>query len=164
MTLGTWMRDYLYIPLGGNRVDSKLRLYFNLWIVFLISGLWHGAAWNFILWGAFHGLFLVMDRLFLIKLTSKIGKIPRILLTYFITLIGWVIFRAESLGFAMKYIKNLFTPDGNLFPDYLTNQFVVMMFVGALFYFIVVSKWGRKLEKFFYYTDYVRLNNMFLLV
>jgi len=66
ITLGRWMRDYLYIPLGGNRV-STMRLYFNLWVVFLISGLWHGAAWNFVIWGAFHGLFLVMDKLFLLK-------------------------------------------------------------------------------------------------
>ena len=154
MTLGTWMRDYLYIPLGGNRVNSKLRLYFNLWAVFLISGLWHGAAWNFVVWGAFHGLFLVLDRLFLIKITSKIGKIPRIFFTYIITLIGWVIFRAESLGFAVKYIKNLFTPDGTLLPNYFTNQFVVMMFIGALFSFITISKWGQKLETFFFYKDY----------
>ena len=55
ITLGTWMRNYLYIPLGGNRVDSKLRMYANLWIVFLISGLWHGASWNFVVWGAYHG-------------------------------------------------------------------------------------------------------------
>jgi alginate O-acetyltransferase complex protein AlgI len=58
ITLGAWMRNYLYIPLGGNRV-SNLRLYFNLWIVFLASGLWHGASWNFIIWGAYHGAFLI---------------------------------------------------------------------------------------------------------
>jgi len=67
LTLSRWMKDYLYIPLGGNRVATKRRLYFNLWIVFLISGLWHGAAWTFIIWGAFHGLFLILDRLFLLK-------------------------------------------------------------------------------------------------
>ena len=57
ITLGGFMRDYLYIPLGGNRV-SPVRLYFNLWLVFLLSGLWHGASWNFVIWGAYHGLFL----------------------------------------------------------------------------------------------------------
>lgn len=65
MTLGRWMRDYLYIPLGGNRVNSKARLYFNLCFAFIISGFWHGAAWNFVAWGAFHGLFLILDRIFL---------------------------------------------------------------------------------------------------
>ena len=64
MTLSNWMRDYLYIPLGGNRVNSKSRLYINLWVVFLISGFWHGASWNFIVLGAYHGLFLIFDRLF----------------------------------------------------------------------------------------------------
>jgi len=98
MTLGRWMRDYLYIPLGGNKV-SKPRLYFNLWVVFLISGLWHGAAWNFVVWGAFHGFFLIADRMFLIKLTKPLGKFTNIILTYFITLIGWVLFRADTLGF-----------------------------------------------------------------
>jgi alginate O-acetyltransferase complex protein AlgI len=62
------MKDYLYIPLGGNKVKTKARLYLNLSIVFLISGFWHGAAWNFIAWGAFHGSFLILDRLFLLKL------------------------------------------------------------------------------------------------
>jgi len=62
ITLSNWMRDYLYIPLGGNRVKSKSRLYFNLSIVFLISGFWHGAAWTFIAWGIFHGAFLIFDK------------------------------------------------------------------------------------------------------
>jgi len=73
MTLGSWMRDYLYIPLGGSRVKTKRRMYFNLWFVFLASGLWHGAAWNFVIWGAFHGFFLILDKLFFLKLSNKMG-------------------------------------------------------------------------------------------
>src|SRR5690554_4787370 len=68
ITLSEWMKDYLYIPLGGNRVSSVYRLYFNLIVVFLISGFWHGANWTFIVWGAWHGLFLILDRVFLIKI------------------------------------------------------------------------------------------------
>lgn len=162
ITLGAWMRDYLYIPLGGNRVNSTFRLYFNLWVVFLISGLWHGAAWNFVVWGAFHGFFLVLDRLFLIKLTSKIGKLPRVLLTYLLTLIGWVIFRAESMGFALQYIKNMFSPDGNLLPKDLSNQFFVMLCVGAFFAFFTLNGFGRKVENFFYYTDYRKISHFVL--
>lgn len=71
ITLGNWMRNYLYIPLGGNRVPSKKRLYFNLWFVFLASGLWHGASWSFVVWGAFHGFFLVLERLGLKKFNVK---------------------------------------------------------------------------------------------
>ncbi|MFA6950343.1 MAG: MBOAT family O-acyltransferase, partial [Lentimicrobiaceae bacterium] len=76
ISLGAWMRNYLYIPLGGNRVATKRRLYFNLWFVFLASGLWHGASWSFVLWGAYHGFFLVLERGFLLKVYEKIGKLP----------------------------------------------------------------------------------------
>jgi alginate O-acetyltransferase complex protein AlgI len=72
ITLGRWMRDYLYIPLGGNRVKPA-RLYANLWTVFLLSGFWHGAAWNFIAWGAFHGLFLIVDRLLWLRISRRLA-------------------------------------------------------------------------------------------
>jgi len=144
MTLGRWMRDYLYIPLGGNKV-SQNRLYFNLWVVFLISGLWHGAAWNFVVWGAFHGLFLVADRMFLIKLTSRLGKFPNIALTYFITLIGWVLFRSESLGYAFDYIGRMFAFDGLAEQVYFDPKFNSMMILGAIFGLIAafgnIEKW-----------------------
>jgi alginate O-acetyltransferase complex protein AlgI len=110
ITLGRFMRDYLYIPLGGNRVSAR-RLYFNLWVVFLISGLWHGAAWNFVIWGAFHGLFLVADRMFLLKVFKAIGKVPSIAITFFISLISWVFFRADNLNVAMYYLNKMFSWD-----------------------------------------------------
>ncbi|MDD4148716.1 MAG: MBOAT family protein [Bacteroidales bacterium] len=169
ITLGNWMRDYLYIPIGGNRVKTKFRLYFNLWFVFLISGLWHGSSWNFVIWGAYHGLFLVLDRIFLIKITSKIGKIPRILLTYIITLIGWIIFRAENMSFAFKYVRNLFRIDRNLFldymnsqfridrnlfPDYINNQFRIALLFAVVFSFITIFKLGKKLEEKVFYSQY----------
>ena len=140
MTLGRWMKDYLYIPLGGSRVKTKTRLFFNLWLVFLISGLWHGAAWNFIIWGGFHGLFLVLDRLFLIKFTEKIGKVPSVILTYFITLIGWVLFRATDLTQAWLYISKMFAFEGG-FPAWrFDTQFWVILLVGAFFGFFGVIK------------------------
>ncbi|MBG0783004.1 MAG: MBOAT family protein [Bacteroidales bacterium] len=108
MTLGRWMRDYVYIPLGGNRV-TPLRMYFNLWLVFLISGLWHGAAWNFVVWGAFHGFFLVADRLFLLKFYKAIGKFPSVVITFVITLVGWVLFRAESMNQVWHYTAGMFS-------------------------------------------------------
>jgi alginate O-acetyltransferase complex protein AlgI len=140
MTLGRWMKDYLYIPLGGNRVKTRRRLFFNLWVVFLISGLWHGAAWNFVVWGAFHGLFLVLDRIFLEKFTKKIGKIPSVVLTYFITLIGWVLFRAENFGQVGFYLKSMFSwetsgPAFNPGPE-----FWFTMVVGAFFSFFAIRK------------------------
>ena len=92
------MRDYLYIPLGGSKVKTKQRLYFTLWIVFLLSGLWHGASWNFILWGIFHGFFLVIERVFLGQILEKIGRIPSTLFTFLITMLGWVIFKLETVS------------------------------------------------------------------
>jgi alginate O-acetyltransferase complex protein AlgI len=106
ITLSNWMRDYLYIPLGGNRV-GKARLYANLWAVFLFSGLWHGAAWNFVLWGAFHGAFLVADRLFLMRVLHRMGRVPAMLITYIIVLFGWVLFRADDLAHAADFVSAL---------------------------------------------------------
>ena len=100
------MRDYLYIPLGGNRVSNQ-RMYVNLCIVFFLSGLWHGASWNFVLWGVFHGSFLVLDRIFLIKTTQNWGTIPQVILTFFITLIGWVIFKIENLSDLGSYFGSM---------------------------------------------------------
>lgn len=151
MTLGRWMRDYLYIPLGGNKV-SKSRLYFNLWVVFLISGLWHGAAWNFVVWGAFHGFFLIADRMFLIKLTKPLGKFTNIILTYFITLIGWVLFRADTLGYAFQYIKRMFAFNGVKTSLWLDAKFNTILVIGAIFAFIaafgkIESWWMNVLNK-----------------
>jgi alginate O-acetyltransferase complex protein AlgI len=142
ITLGRFMRDYLYIPLGGNRVSSR-RLYFNLWVVFLISGLWHGAAWNFVIWGAFHGIFLVADRMFLLKLLRRIGKIPAMALTFLISLVSWVFFRADSLVVAWDYLGKMFS--FNFYDDglYFDQRFYSILAVAFFFAF-----WGgfRRIE------------------
>src|SRR6185436_15388515 len=74
ISLTTWIRSYLYIPLGGNR-HGAARTYLNLWLCFLLSGLWHGAAWTFVLWGAWNGLFLTLDRLFLARALQRCGPV-----------------------------------------------------------------------------------------
>jgi alginate O-acetyltransferase complex protein AlgI len=147
MTLGRWMRDYLYIPLGGNRVTLK-RMYFNLWLVFLISGFWHGAAWNFVIWGGFHGFFLIADRLFLLKLYQKIGKFPSVLITFIITLIGWVLFRSESMDQVWHYTAGMFSFSGG--EDILVSSevWITMIFAAAFSfwaYFPVIEHWQAKL-------------------
>ena len=143
ITLGRFMKDYLYIPLGGNRISIP-RMYLNLWMVFLISGLWHGAAWNFVIWGAFHGLFLVLDRLFLLKFYNKIGKIPSIIITFIITLIGWVLFRAQNLGYAWMFIKKMFTPDMEGVTISFDSRFYTILAFAVFFAF-----WGgfKNIEK-----------------
>ena len=147
ISLGRWMRDYLYIPLGGNRVSTR-RMYFNLWFVFLISGFWHGAAWTFVIWGAFHGFFLIADRLFLLKFYSKIGKYPAIVITFVITLVGWVFFRAENLPFALDFIGRMFSfTTGPVV--YMSQKFWIILIIGAFFGFWgsigKVEQWQMKL-------------------
>jgi alginate O-acetyltransferase complex protein AlgI len=136
ISLGRWMRDYLYIPLGGNQVKSKARLYFNLWLVFLISGFWHGAAWNFIVWGAFHGMFLIADRLFLLRITERIGKIPSMMLTYLIVIIGWVFFRSNTIEHSFGFLKAMAGLNKHLFADPITDiKFYIILFIAAIFAF-----------------------------
>jgi len=152
ITLSSWMKDYLYIPLGGNRVSNG-RLYLNLGLVFLLSGLWHGAKWNFVAWGAFHGLFLIADRLFLLRFTERIGRIPSIILTFFIVLIGWVFFRADSLPLALDYLSALFdfgtSTEG---IAQIGRRFWTMGALGAFFSFIGITAFGKQLEQFYQAT------------
>jgi alginate O-acetyltransferase complex protein AlgI len=144
MSLGRWMKSYLYIPLGGNKVN-KQRLYFNLWFVFLLSGLWHGAAWTFVAWGAFHGIFLILDRMFLQKVLDKIGKWPAIGFTFIVTMVGWVIFRSDTMDFAFSFIGKMFSFNfGKLL--YLDTEFFVILVFAVLFSFITAFKLGKKLE------------------
>ena len=153
ITLGTFMRDYLYIPLGGNQV-SKQKVYRNLLIVFLLSGLWHGASWNFIIWGAWHGLFLMIERAFLGNLLKKLPALMSLLYTYFVVLIGWVFFRAETLNEAIVYIKSLF--NFKLQEEFiqLPTEFYLFLFIGVLLSFITLTNMGKQLENFFFYTSY----------
>ena len=149
ITLGSWMRDYLYIPLGGNRVKSKGRLYLNLWVVFLISGLWHGASWNFLLWGGFHGIFLIFDRLFLNRITSFIGTFGRIILTFFIVMMGWVLFRTETLTSALDYYNVLFVFDfGSLHLFTSTKVLYILVIAATLSSLLVYKNLEKRYLKF----------------
>ncbi|TGD78511.1 MBOAT family O-acyltransferase [Hymenobacter wooponensis] len=143
ITLGRWMRDYLYIPLGGNRVKPA-RLYLNLWTVFLLSGFWHGAAWNFIAWGAYHGLFLILDRLFLLRLSRRLGVLS-LVPTFLITVVGWVLFRAESLSAALAYIGRMFSSEWpRPLPD-LSTEFWATLGVASVCAFLAalprIERW-----------------------
>ena len=118
ISLSSWFRDYLYIPLGGNRVKTS-RYYFNLFFTFLISGLWHGASWTFVIWGALHGAYLIIEQVLkpirqkfaqMIKL-DKIPKIHRFIqisITCTLVCFAWIFFRANSISDAMYIVKNLF--------------------------------------------------------
>lgn len=97
ISLSTWFRDYVYIPLGGNRV-SKIKWLRNILIVWLLTGLWHGASWNFILWGIYYGVILIIEKIFLGKYIEKLPRFFRHIYTLFFVVIGWVIFRIEDFS------------------------------------------------------------------
>lgn len=111
ITLSSWMQDYLYIPLGGNRV-AKIRAYLNLWIVFLLSGFWHGASFNFLIWGAWHGLALSLEHRF--RWSQKLPAFFTWALTFVWVTLGWVWFRADGLKEAVLVFEGLFS----VFPSF----------------------------------------------
>ncbi|HNV94927.1 MAG TPA: MBOAT family O-acyltransferase [Bacteroidales bacterium] len=155
ISLGSWMRNYLYIPLGGNKVKSKTRLYFNLWFVFLASGLWHGASWSFVLWGAYHGFFLVIERAFWLKLSEKIGKIPRVIFTFIVVVIGWVFFRIENISDAFVFLKKMFAFKMNGLTNVkLDIEFVFYLTLAIIFSFFVLFDKGQKLQDQVYFKPY----------
>lgn len=149
MTLSFWLRDYLFLPIAystsrkwpknnyfGIKTDKLLYSYAAA-ITFLICGFWHGAAWTFIFWGGYMAFFLIIDRLFLVKWMKKTGRISSIFLTFLFLVIGWVIFRSESLDFAYFYIRRMF-----LFVEmpneiWLNPKFWTMLAIGIFFSF-----WG----------------------
>ena len=135
ITLGAFMRNYLYIPLGGNR-HGTARTYFNLWVVFLLSGLWHGASWNFVLWGAYHGFFLVVERILSrhIPLFDTKRRHPLFVLpTFVILLVGWAIFRIEDIPSCWTFIQRLFAFDFG--KPIFNSQFYVTLIVALIFAF-----------------------------
>ncbi len=108
ISLSAWLRDYLYVPLGGNR-KGRVRTYVNLFIVMLLGGLWHGAAWNFVVWGGLHGLLLAFERAR--GKVSPYGALPAPLqtgVTFTILLVTWVFFRAKNVGHAFQYVTDMF--------------------------------------------------------
>jgi alginate O-acetyltransferase complex protein AlgI len=107
MSLSSWFRDYLYVPLGGNR-GSRAQMYRNLVTVFFLCGLWHGASWNFVIWGVFHGTFLVVERLGLASAVRRLWPPLRHAYLLLVVMIGWVFFRADTLPSALSFLQTMF--------------------------------------------------------
>ncbi|MBR2743618.1 MAG: MBOAT family protein [Clostridia bacterium] len=113
ISLGSWFREYLYIPLGGNRVAVP-RFVINLLIVWAATGIWHGASWNFLIWGLYYGAVLVLEKLFLLKALDKLPAAVRVVYSMFVVMIGWVIFSIEDLASFTAYIGAMFGASGAL--------------------------------------------------
>ncbi|MDK2802909.1 MAG: MBOAT family protein [Oscillospiraceae bacterium] len=132
ITLGDWFKSYVYFPLGGNR-RGLARTILNLIIVWFLTGFWHGANWNFIIWGVYFGIIIIIEKLFLGKVLEKIPSFFQILYTFFLVVIGWVIFEFIDLNNLFIYIKSMFGLNNGGFID----SGSVYLLVSYLFVFIV---------------------------
>lgn len=161
ITLGNWMRDYLYIPLGGNK-GGQVRMFFNLFLVFFLSGLWHGASWNFIVWGCFHGLFLIADRIFLLKFYAAIGKAPSVLITFFIVVMGWVFFRADDMNDACDYFYKLFCFDFSSTTFIFLNDFYFILALAFVFSFAGILNSIKQIQFSVLFKTYSNSKTIFI--
>jgi alginate O-acetyltransferase complex protein AlgI len=134
ISLSRWFRDYLYIPLGGNR-HGAVQTYRNLIVVFVLCGFWHGAAWTFLAWGAYHGALLVVERLGLGAALERVPAPFRHLYALFAILVGWVIFRAEDLTQAAGILRKMMFAEGaaaDAFTPVLTGEETVVLSIGVV--------------------------------
>ena len=137
ISLGTWFKEYLYIPLGGNR-KSPLRTYVNLFIVFLSTGIWHGAKWTFIIWGLWHGIFIIIEKKIGIeKYNKKYEILIRHIYTFLIIIIGWIFFRAENVSYGIKFLKIMFGISKNTKIPYdvmyfLDRKIILILLIGIV--------------------------------
>jgi alginate O-acetyltransferase complex protein AlgI len=163
ISLSTWFRDYLYIPLGGNRRGGT-RTYVNLFIVFFLTGLWHGASWNFVAWGMIHGFFLVLERLGGDKILEKLWKPFQHLYTLFVVAIAWVLFRAVDFSYAWGYYKAMFglneAKTGMYeLSKYMDMEFFIVLLIALLSSARFFKGFGIRFEA---YTDKLKSNKLYI--
>lgn len=130
ISLSTWFRDYVYIPLGGSRVKKIINVR-NILIVWMLTGLWHGASWNFVLWGAYYGILLILEKFILKKYIDKLPNAFKHLYTIILVIIGWLIFAFEDMNLLTNYAKTMFGLNGSFinsaFIYYFTNYFIILL-------------------------------------
>jgi len=159
ISLSSFFRDYVYIPLGGNRVKVS-RNYLNLLIVFFLTGFWHGASWSFVVWGMFHGFFIVLENIGLDKLLNKTWKPISNIYTLLVVMFAWVLFRADTLEYAVSYWKAMFNFEFNeeqysLFMSFINPEFIttlVLALLGSFGFFKYIGNGienGLKTNSFF---------------
>lgn len=173
MTLSFWFRDYVYISLGGNR-KSNARTYFNLIIVFFVTGLWHGASWTFIVWGLIHGFFIIIERL---GFSKTLDKLPKVISHFYLLLIvslSWVFFRSDTIADAFSYIKAMFNFNVKTNVEFLQFHLSKETFIVLLLAILCSTPIFNKLHQFVIdrlktnikvltYTKYVYLILIFII-
>lgn len=123
ISLGTWFKDYVYIPLGGNRCSRIINIR-NIFVVWMLTGIWHGAAWKFIVWGIYFGIILILEKTFILKLLDKAWRPVRHLYAIILIIIGWGIFRSHDLEYFFNLIKTMFFLNGNPIIDQKTIYYL----------------------------------------
>ncbi|ADZ82733.1 MBOAT family O-acyltransferase [Cellulosilyticum lentocellum] len=158
MTLTGWFREYVYIPLGGNRV-SKPRFYLNILIVWFLTGFWHGAGWNFILWGLFFAVLMIIERSFLLKYLEKLPSFISRFYLLFVVTISWVLFAHDSLEQAISYLKVMFGIGTNSFINtpslYAITNFYVLIIIGIVFATPLMNNLKARLNEWVVFAFYV---------
>ena len=155
ISLSQWFRDYVYIPLGGNRV-GKVKLIRNIFVVWMLTGLWHGASWNFILWGVYYGIILIIEKVFLGRIIEKLPKVLQHIYALFFIIIGWVIFRVEDFSQMGMVLQKMFTWQASGIVDNIILNFdifsslpyVLMGIIGSVPLFARIRE--RKRDTIFY--------------
>ena len=165
MSLGNWMKNYLYIPLGGNQVKTNSRLYFNLSIVFILSGFWHGASWTFIVWGMYYGFWLVVERV----VSGRFPTFRRIAIlswiyTFLIVIIGWVFFRSNTISSAFELISRLFFYHKieNLHFN-IGNKDLIVLSLCILFSVFIFLPYGQKVQDYFFHQEDKKIGLQYLI-
>lgn len=130
MTLGSWFREYVYIPLGGNRKGLKRQI-FNMFVVWFLTGFWHGADWNFMLWGLYYFVFLVIEKTFLLDKLNK-SKILSRVYTLLVVLVGWALFYITDLGSLWAFLGKMFTISGGVPATYFFKNYRISILIGIL--------------------------------
>ncbi len=158
MTLTGWFREYVYIPLGGNRV-SKPRFYLNILIVWFLTGFWHGAGWNFILWGLFFAALMIIERSFLLKYLERLPSFISRFYLLFVVTISWVLFAHDSLDQAISYLKVMFGIGTNSFINtpslYAITNFYVLIIIGIVFATPLMNNLKARLNEWVVFAFYV---------
>lgn len=153
ISLGSWFRDYVYFPLGGSRVKSKARLAFNLAVVWLVTGIWHGASWNFVAWGILHGTVVILEKM--LEIPRRLSRKKRLAVSYqgvvlLVVVLGWVLFRTNGLLNGLAYWKAMFGLCGNALIDdtfrFYLREYGVILATGLLCSTPLLSVCGEKLQ------------------
>ena len=135
ISLGSWFRDYVYIPLGGNR-KGKAKLIRNILIVWMLTGLWHGANWTFVAWGLLFGILLMIEKMFLLKYLEKMPKLLQHIYVLSIVMISFILFNASNIGEAMQQVAGLFGINGepfmNSFTAYYLKSYILILIIAIL--------------------------------